>query len=203
MVPVAGWKETQVSDMDFDTIMEKAYEEYFEGLAEGEEALSFSEFKQALRIRMCSHNDAEHKYEKQNQTAENFVLEPGETLFKIPVTCPICGFTSEELDDSCNNQETTKYVEDDTECARRTIISTSPNSVTNKSHFERVINPLPKLIKRCRRTKPNGTTGYLSKRRSIKDKQRSANNCKRFIPVINFHVLKRIYWWLRHCLMNP
>ena len=44
MVPVAGWKETQVSDMDFDTIMEKAYEEYFEG----EEALSFSEFKQAL-----------------------------------------------------------------------------------------------------------------------------------------------------------
>ncbi|EOT3435271.1 protein YdfB, partial [Escherichia coli] len=26
--------------MDFDTIMEKAYEEYFEGLAEGEEALS-------------------------------------------------------------------------------------------------------------------------------------------------------------------
>ena len=43
MVPVAGWKETQVSDMDFDTIMEKAYEEYFEGLAEGEEALSFSE----------------------------------------------------------------------------------------------------------------------------------------------------------------
>ena len=38
MVPVAGWKETQVSDTDFDTIMEKAYEEYFEGLAEGEEA---------------------------------------------------------------------------------------------------------------------------------------------------------------------
>ncbi len=37
MVPVAGWKETQVSDMDFDTIMEKAYEEYFEDLAEGEE----------------------------------------------------------------------------------------------------------------------------------------------------------------------
>ncbi len=34
--------------MDFDTIMEKAYEEYFEGLAEGEEALSFSDFKQAL-----------------------------------------------------------------------------------------------------------------------------------------------------------
>ncbi|EGW69025.1 protein YdfB [Escherichia coli] len=34
--------------MDFDTIMEKAYEEYFEGLAEGEEALSFSEFKHAL-----------------------------------------------------------------------------------------------------------------------------------------------------------
>ncbi|EPY0696670.1 protein YdfB, partial [Escherichia coli] len=25
--------------MDFDTIMKKAYEEYFEGLAEGEEAL--------------------------------------------------------------------------------------------------------------------------------------------------------------------
>ncbi|EPW0768071.1 protein YdfB, partial [Escherichia coli] len=25
--------------MDFDTIMEKAYEEYFDGLAEGEEAL--------------------------------------------------------------------------------------------------------------------------------------------------------------------
>lgn len=165
MVPVAGWKETQVSDMDFDTIMEKAYEEYFEGLAEGEEALSFSEFKQALRIRMCSHNDAEHKYEKQNQTAENFVLEPGETLFKIPVTCPICGFTSEELDDSCNNQETTKYVEDDTECARRTIISTSPNSRTNKSHFERVINPLPQTDKKMPEDKkPNGTTGYLSKK---------------------------------------
>ncbi|WP_105287960.1 hypothetical protein [Escherichia sp. MOD1-EC6300] len=34
--------------MDFDTIMEKAYEEYFESLAEGEEAHSFNEFKQAL-----------------------------------------------------------------------------------------------------------------------------------------------------------
>lgn len=45
---VAGWKEIQVSDMDFDAIMKKAYEEYFEGLAEGEEALSFGEFKQAL-----------------------------------------------------------------------------------------------------------------------------------------------------------
>lgn len=28
--------------------MEKAYEEYFDGLAEGEEALSFSEFIQAV-----------------------------------------------------------------------------------------------------------------------------------------------------------
>ncbi|EMO7867125.1 hypothetical protein WDR94_004222 [Citrobacter amalonaticus] len=28
--------------------MEKAYEEYFEGLAKGEEALSFAEFKEAL-----------------------------------------------------------------------------------------------------------------------------------------------------------
>ncbi|HFV5780151.1 TPA: hypothetical protein ACH9UB_005099, partial [Escherichia coli] len=149
--------------------------------------------------------DAEHKYEKQNQTAENFVLEPGETLFKIPVTCPICGFTSEELDDSCNNQETTKYVEDDTECARRTIISTSPNSRTNKSHFERVINPLPQTNKKDaggQKTQWNNGIS-VKKRRSIKDKQRSANNCKRFIPVINFHVLKRIYWWLRHCLMNP
>jgi len=29
-------------------MMGKAYEEYFEGLAEGEEALSFSEFVQAV-----------------------------------------------------------------------------------------------------------------------------------------------------------
>ncbi len=28
--------------------MEKAYEEYFEGLADGEGALSFAEFKEAL-----------------------------------------------------------------------------------------------------------------------------------------------------------
>nr|prf ORF 1 [Escherichia coli] len=42
------WLERNSGEMDFDTIMEKAYEEYFEGLAEGEEALSFSEFKQAL-----------------------------------------------------------------------------------------------------------------------------------------------------------
>ncbi|HIE7866261.1 TPA: hypothetical protein ACXPLY_004954 [Salmonella enterica] len=34
--------------MDFETIMEKAYEDYFNILAEGEEALSFSEFKQIL-----------------------------------------------------------------------------------------------------------------------------------------------------------
>ncbi len=89
MVPVAGWKETQVSDMDFDTIMEKAYEEYFEGLAEGEEALSFSEFKQALRIRMCSHNDAEHKYEKQNQTARKFSFwNPEKRFSKFPLRAP-------------------------------------------------------------------------------------------------------------------
>lgn len=34
--------------MDFNTLMEKAYEEYFDGLVEDEEAFSFSEFKQAL-----------------------------------------------------------------------------------------------------------------------------------------------------------
>lgn len=34
--------------MDFNTLMEQDYEEYFESLAEAEEALSFSEFKQAL-----------------------------------------------------------------------------------------------------------------------------------------------------------
>ena len=66
MVPVAGWKETQVSDMDFDTIMEKAYEEYFEGLADGEEALSFNEFKQALSSSAKS---------KRNSTARNQYAE--------------------------------------------------------------------------------------------------------------------------------
>ncbi len=41
-----------------------------------------------------------HKYEEQNQTAENFVLETGESkLFKIPVTCPHLRFyIAEELD---------------------------------------------------------------------------------------------------------
>lgn len=48
MVFVVGWKEIQVSDMDFDIIMEKVYEEYFEGFVEGEEVFSFSEFKQAF-----------------------------------------------------------------------------------------------------------------------------------------------------------
>lgn len=69
MVPVAGWKETQVSDMDFDTIMEKAYEEYFEGLAEGEEAHSFNEFKQALSVRQNLTAD------KRNSTARNQYAE--------------------------------------------------------------------------------------------------------------------------------
>lgn len=69
MVPVAGWKETQVSDMDFDTIMEKAYEEYFEGLADGEEALSFNEFKQALS------SSAKSNADKRNSTARNQYAE--------------------------------------------------------------------------------------------------------------------------------
>lgn len=51
--------------MDFDTIMEKAYEEYFEGLAEGEEALSFSEFKQGFPVRQNLTAD------KRNSTARN------------------------------------------------------------------------------------------------------------------------------------
>ncbi|EBV5179477.1 hypothetical protein DQ010_25360 [Salmonella enterica subsp. enterica serovar Oranienburg] len=34
--------------MDFNSLMEKAYEDYFNSLDEGEEALSFSEFKQIL-----------------------------------------------------------------------------------------------------------------------------------------------------------
>ncbi|AXD35923.1 hypothetical protein DPU22_20225 [Salmonella enterica subsp. enterica serovar Newport] len=34
--------------MDFNSLMEKAYEDYFNSLDEGEEALSFSEFKQTL-----------------------------------------------------------------------------------------------------------------------------------------------------------
>ncbi|EOC0033345.1 hypothetical protein ACI0YY_004239 [Cronobacter sakazakii] len=34
--------------MNNNTLMEKAYEDYFESLAEGEEALSLNEFRQAL-----------------------------------------------------------------------------------------------------------------------------------------------------------
>ncbi|MFK3751720.1 hypothetical protein, partial [Escherichia coli] len=43
-----GGKEKQERYMEDETSKEKAYEEYFEGLADGEEALSFNEFKQAL-----------------------------------------------------------------------------------------------------------------------------------------------------------
>ncbi len=95
--------------MDFDTIMEKAYEEYFEGLAEGEEALSFSEFKQALRIRMCSHNDAEHKLRAQMRSK----IRPQKILFwnpekrfsKFPLRAPFAVLPSEELkDDSWKHQ---------------------------------------------------------------------------------------------------
>ncbi|EEV6874154.1 hypothetical protein EI386_001801 [Escherichia coli] len=37
--------------MDFDAIMKKAYEEYFEGLAEGEEALSFVSLNRRFPVR--------------------------------------------------------------------------------------------------------------------------------------------------------
>ncbi|EFB5726157.1 hypothetical protein F7F11_21530 [Escherichia coli] len=56
--------------MDFDTIMEKAYEEYFEGLADGEEALSFNEFKQAL-----SSSAKNLTADKRNSTARNQYAE--------------------------------------------------------------------------------------------------------------------------------
>lgn len=50
--------------MDFDTIMEKAYEEYFEGLAEGEEAHSFNEL---VRQNLMA--------DKRNSTARNQYAE--------------------------------------------------------------------------------------------------------------------------------
>ncbi|WP_370605545.1 hypothetical protein [Citrobacter braakii] len=41
-------KFTEFQKQGIEGEMEKAYEEYFEGLADGEEALSFAEFKEAL-----------------------------------------------------------------------------------------------------------------------------------------------------------
>lgn len=41
-------KLRQPGDKGKEGEMEKAYEEYFDGLADGEEALSFAEFKEAL-----------------------------------------------------------------------------------------------------------------------------------------------------------
>lgn len=69
MVPVAGWKETQVSDMDFNTIMEKAYEEYFEGLAEGEEASASVSLNRRFPVRQNLTAD------KRNSTARNQYAE--------------------------------------------------------------------------------------------------------------------------------
>lgn len=47
LVPPPGVNGNEVN-MDFNSLMEKAYEDYFNSLDEGEEALSFSEFKQIL-----------------------------------------------------------------------------------------------------------------------------------------------------------
>ena len=139
---------------------------------------------------------------QQKSDGEYPYIEPGEIVFRIPTVCPVCGFSSEEFDDSCNNQENAKDIEDDAECARRAVMPPGNSSGTNKSHFERVVNPLSQTNKKDAGGQKSQWNNGISvkKRRSIKDKQRSANNCKRFIPVINFHVLKRIYWWLQHNL---
>ena len=114
---------------------------------------------------------------------------PEKRFSKFPLRAPFA-VLPEELDDSCNNQKTTKYVEDDTECARRTIISTSPNSGPIKSvRFERVINP-PQTNKKMPEDKNQPEQRDICQKDVPLKPQRSANNCKRFIPVINFHVLK-------------
>ena len=139
---------------------------------------------------------------QQKSDGEYPYIEPGEIVFRIPTVCPVCGFSSEEFDDSRNNQADTQYIEDDAECARRTVMSPGNSSGTNKSHSERMIDPLSQAGEENTGGQKSQWNNGISvkKRRSIKDKQRSANNCKRFIPVINFHVLKRIYWWLQHNL---
>lgn len=45
---VAGFGKIVEAKQGTESEMEKAYEEYFESLAEGEEALSFAEFREAL-----------------------------------------------------------------------------------------------------------------------------------------------------------
>ncbi|QMS31888.1 hypothetical protein HVV96_14580 [Escherichia coli] len=139
---------------------------------------------------------------QQKSDGEYPYIELGEIVFRIPTVCPVCGFSSEEFDDSRNNQADTQYIEDDAECARRTVMSPGNSSGTNKSHPERMIDPLSQAGEENTGGQKSQWNNGISvkKRRSIKDKQRSANNCKRFIPVINFHVLKRIYWWLQHNL---
>ncbi|MCZ5677998.1 hypothetical protein O5624_00085 [Escherichia coli] len=86
--------------MDFDTIMEKAYEEYFEGLAEGEEALSFSEFKQALRYA----SELSKDLSTENKTAKSdrrklVCSETARPRRKFPIRAHLTAYTSDELDD--------------------------------------------------------------------------------------------------------
>ena len=80
---------------------------------------------------------------QQKSDGEYPYIEPGEIVFRIPTVCPVCGFSSEEFDDSRNNQADTQYIEDDAGRARRTVMSPGNSSRTNKSHSERMIDPLP------------------------------------------------------------
>lgn len=147
--------------------------------------------------------------QKQRQSNDNspgnintIYLKPGEILCRIPVVCPVCGFTSEEFNDTCNNQATTKYIEDDPKRTRRAIMTASKNPGTKKYHPERVVNPLSQTNEENSGGQKSQWNNRVSvkKRCSINNKYHRPYNRKSLVPVVNYHIFKRIYWLLRHNL---
>lgn len=127
-------------------------------------------------------------------------LEPGEVLIQVPIECPLCGFRSEELENACGDQSYAENIEGDTKSAGTAGVAMGNQTGSDHSRSKRMVNPFPQTSEEYPRgNKCNwGHWITIKKGCSIEDEQQRANNHKRLVPIINFHVCKRIYRWLCH-----
>lgn len=73
--------------MNHSEYMDRAYEEYFESLAEGEEVLSFAEFSEALSSSPKSKDEADENYRSWQQRISGIrrVPQPGRHVHRYDI----------------------------------------------------------------------------------------------------------------------
>ncbi|MGT3255770.1 hypothetical protein ACVSTU_20130 [Yersinia enterocolitica] len=143
---------------------------------------------------------AQMGYTQKNSTETPDTIFINEEIFSIPIECPICGFRSKQLYDANDYRRKANNVQDSTNSRETSGMTFCKMDRANKSDLDWMIYPFTQSNKKDSARNKGGRDHRVSLKpaRAIKNKQGRPNHNKGFIPVVYFHICKKISYWLHH-----